>query len=112
MAKGMEDKKLLLRMLHKASPKLRRALLVDLPSEIISLLSECALNILKGTVTLKRKQKERLRRHRKTLRILAQDTSIAKKKKALQTGGELKGIENIIPLLPIINSIFAPLFRM
>ena len=97
----MDDKKILLRMLYKASPKLRRALLADLPPEVIRLLSECALNILKGTVTLKNKHKAKLRRHRKNLRILAQKRApVATKKRVVQTGG----------FLPALLGALAPMF--
>ena len=101
----MEDKRVLLRMLYKASPKLRKALLADMPPELVRLLSECALNILKGTVVLKKAQKERLRRHRKNLRTLAkQSTSLRKKKEIIQKGGFLPGLlAGIIPaLLPTV----------
>ena len=114
-ATTIDDKKALLRMLHKASPKLRKALLADLPPEIIRLLSECALNILKGTVTLKKRQKERLRRHRDKLRALAKNsTSLKKKKEIIQTGGFLPGLlAGIVPallppLLQGITSVIAP----
>ena len=104
----MEDKKALLKMLYKASPKLRRALLADLPPEIVQLLSECALNILKGTITLSNKHKEKLRRYRKSLHILSKKTTpVAKKKKIIQTGGFLPAIlGGVLPaLLPAIVEI-------
>lgn len=91
-------------MLHKASPKLRKALLADLPPEIVRLLSECALNILKGVITLKKKHKDKLRRHRKKLHLLAnKKTSVKKKKEIIQTGGFLPGLlATLIPsLLPL-----------
>lgn len=91
-------------MLHRASPKLRKALLADLPPEVIRLLSECAVNILKGSVTLKKKHKQNLRRHRKNLHRLANKrTTVKDKKKIIQTGGFLPGLlASIIPaLLPI-----------
>ena len=108
-ATTMDDKKALLQMLHKASPKLRKALLADLPPEVVRLLSECALNILKGTVTLKKRQKDRLRRHRDKLRALAKNSTPLKKKKAIiQTGGFLPGLlASIVPALlpPLVQTI-------
>ena len=76
-----------------------------MPVELVKLLSECALNILKGTVVLKKAQKERLRRHRKNLRALAKtSTSLKKKKEIIQKGGFLPGLlAGIIPtLLPAV----------
>ena len=104
-ATTMEDKRSLLKILHKASPKLKKALLADLPSEIVQLLSECALNILKGTVILKKGQKARLRRHRKNLHDLAKTkTPLKKKKEIIQKGGFLPSLlAGILPgLIPTV----------
>ena len=104
----MEDKKTLLTMLHKASPKLRRALLADLPPEIVQLLSECALNILKGTITLSKKHKDKLYRYRKNLHTLSKKTTpVSTKKKIIQTGGFLPAIlGGVLPaLIPAIAEI-------
>lgn len=104
----MEDKKTLLKMLHKASPKLRRALLSDLPPELVQLLSECALNILKGTITLSKKHKDKLYRHRKSLHTLSKkSTPVAKKKKIIQKGGFLPAVlGGVLPaLIPAITEI-------
>lgn len=93
VARTMEDKKVLLKMLHKASPKLKRALLADLPPELVHLLSECALNILKGVVVLKPKQKATLQKHKEQIRDLAQPkTTVKKKKEIIQKGGLLGAV--------------------
>jgi len=107
-ATTMENKKTLLKMLHKASPKLRKALLADLPPEIVQLLSECALNILRGTITLSKYHKDRLKRYIRGLHTLSKkNTSIAKKKKIIQTGGFLPAIlGGVLPaLIPAITEI-------
>lgn len=108
-ATTMEEKKALLKMLHKASPKLRKALLADLPPEIIHILSECALNILKGNVTLSKTHKEKLRRHRKDLRALSKSrTAVKKKKEIIQKGGFLPSIlAGILPALlpPLVGEV-------
>jgi len=107
-ATTMDDKKALLKMLHKASPKLRKALLADLPPEIVQLLSECALNILKGTITLSKYHKDKLKKYRKSLHTLSKKkTSLAKKKKIIQKGGFLPAIlGGVLPaLIPAITEI-------
>ena len=82
----MDDKQTLMKILYKASPKLRKALLAD--PTTVKILSEYALNILKGKIPLKKKHKENLRRHRKKVHLLSKkSTPIAKKEKILQQGG-------------------------
>ena len=101
VASGLERVELL-KMLHKAKPKMRIHILKTFPSEVVKLLSECALNILKGNVMLKKGQKERLRRHRKSLHILADKTVPKKQKeKVIQKGGFLPAIFGAA-LAPII----------
>ena len=77
-------------MLSKSNPKYRKDLLKGAPPEIIQLLGECALNILKGTVTLTREEKTVLRKHKKNLRKLANPkVSNKTKKKVVQKGGSM-----------------------
>ena len=105
MSTELEDKKVMLKMLYKASPKLRKAILADLPSDVVRLLSECALNVLKGPVVLTPRHKKKLHRHRKNLRDLAKgNTAVKKKKEIIQTGGFLPALLTgvIASLLPQI----------
>ena len=108
VASGLERVELL-KMLHKAKPKMRIHILKTFPSEVVKLLSECALNILKGNVLLKKGQKERLRRHRKNLHLLADKTVPKKQKeKVIQKGGLLPAIfgASLAPIIaPLVKEV-------
>jgi hypothetical protein len=104
MSRRLKEQKEVLKMLAKADSKKRKKLLEGANDETIKCICECALNTLKSRVPLDEGQFRRLRRHKHTLRFLAdRRVSISNKKnKVKQTGGFL------IPLLaPIIGSILA-----
>ena len=89
----IRDHRTFLEMLSKSNPKYRKALINGAPPEIIKLLSECALNILRGTITLTKDEKSKLRKHRNGLRQMATTrVSNKTKKKILQKGGMLQGL--------------------
>ena len=93
-----------LKLLHGAQPAYRKVLLQQAKPEVIKLLSDCALNILKGKILLTQQEKKRLQRHKKKIRSLANKrTSIKTKKKILQQGGFLPPF--ILPLLPILAAL-------
>jgi predicted nucleic acid-binding protein len=104
MSRRLKDQKALLKMLAKVDSKERKKLLSGASDETVKCICECALNTLKRNVKLTEDQFRRLRRHKHTLRFLA-DRRVSlsnKKKKVKQAGGFL------IPLLvPIIGSILA-----
>ena len=78
-------------MLSKSNPKYRKSLINGAPPEIMKILSECALNILKGTITLTNEEKTKLRKHKNQLRQMATTrVSNRQKKKIVQKGGMLK----------------------
>ena len=90
-----------LKLLHGAQPAYRKVLLQQAKPEVIKLLSDCALNILKGKILLTQQEKTRLQPHRKKVRTLANKrTSIKTKKKVLQHGGFLPAF-----LLPILAAV-------
>ena len=106
-AKTMMDQRELLKILHKTTPNVRKKLLSTFPKEMMQLLSECALNILKGTVVLKKGQKEKLRRHRRKLHTLADKKASKKdKEKVVQNGGFLSSL-----IGPIIEAALEPLVK-
>ena len=105
MSKRVKKYLPLLTFLCKAKPNLIKAIIKEAPSELINVISECALNILKGNVKLKSSQLKKLCRHKHCLRILAKKrTSVKKRKKYLQSGGFIGAL---LPALlgPVVGSI-------
>ena len=87
-------------VLTKASPHLVRKIILGADVSLIRALSECALNILNGNVSLTPTRKRKLSMFKDNLRDLAtRKISMTKKKKVLQTGG----------FLPLLASVIAPL---
>ena len=91
-----------LKLLHAAKPAYRKTLLQKATPETIKLLSDCALNILKGKILLTQHEKKRLQPHKKKLRTLAnKKSSVKTKKKILQQGGFLPAF--LIPILAAVG---------
>ena len=82
--------------------KTKRALLES--SQLIRIICECCLNVLKGNVKLSKRDKERLKKHRNLLRQLAEKKRVSLKSKQvlIQKGGAA-----FLPLLlgPILSAI-------
>ncbi len=96
----LKDHRVFLQMLSKSNPKYRKTLINGAPPEIMKLLSECALNILKGTITLSNDEKTKLRKHKNQLRQMATTKVTNKqKKKIVQKGGMLQAM-----LKPILKA--------
>ncbi|KAG8238309.1 hypothetical protein J437_LFUL017844 [Ladona fulva] len=90
-----------LRFLASCSPSLRKSLLEAADSGLIRIICEIVDNTLKGVVQLNPSQKQRLARHKKILRKIAEKSGCWKKKKKIivQSGGF------ILPLLlPIVSA--------
>ncbi len=95
-----------LKLLHGAKPAYRKTLLQQAKPEVIKLLSDCALNILKGKLLLTQQEKRKLQPHKKKLRTLANKrTSVKAKKKLLQQGGFLPAF--LIPILAAVGGNLA-----
>ena len=109
----LRDHRAFLQMLSKSNPKYRKTLINGAPPEIMKLLSECALNILKGTITLTKDEKSNLRKHRNQLRQMATPKiSTRTKRKIVQKGGMLQAmlkpiLKATLPLVVnhIVNSL-------
>jgi hypothetical protein len=95
-----------LRVLHKSSPKVRKALTKKHCSpEFIKCICECAKNVLAGNVNLSPEHKRRLKRHKHSLRKLAlKRTSMKTKKKIVQSGGFLGAL--LGPIVKILGGLF------
>ncbi len=97
----------LLKVLQKATPKLRHQIIQSASPELIKVLCDCSLNILKGNVPLSRVQKKKLHTHRNKLRsLIKKSVPVAKKKKILQKGGFLPAL-----LLPIAGALLSSLIK-
>ena len=95
-----------LKLLHRAKPAYRKTLLQEAKPEVIKILSDCALNILKGKLLLTQQEKRKLQPHKKKLRRLANKrTSVKAKKKILQQGGFLPAF--LIPILAAVGGNLA-----
>jgi hypothetical protein len=96
----------LLRVLHKASPSVRKRILhTHCSADFVSCICECVKNILKGNVPLTPAQKEVLRRKKRTLHQLAlKKTSKKKKQRIVQSGGFLGAI--LGPIVSVLGRLF------
>ena len=94
-----------LSVLASAKPTQCRALLKTADPGLVKCLCECALNVLKGNVPLSSTHKNKLKHHKKDLRILAaRGKPISKKKRILQKGGLLPAL-----LAPLFGTILPAL---
>src|SRR5215469_3030864 len=91
-----------LQILKTANPKLRKAIIANCKKDLVNIINECALNLLRGTVKLTDCQKRKLRKHRAILRRLAdKHVSLSAKKQAIvQRGGFL---------LPLLSAVLPPI---
>jgi hypothetical protein len=93
----------LLRVLHKAKPSLRKAILREADRALVHQICEICDNTLAGHVPLSPSQKQKLKKHKQILRNLAHRTpSWKSKKNLLQKGGAF------LPLLLTILSSVLP----
>ncbi|KXJ07349.1 hypothetical protein AC249_AIPGENE14792 [Exaiptasia diaphana] len=60
-----------LRVLANCNSKQRRAILKSADKELLKAICECVLNVVRGVVDIKPREKKRLARHKKDLRTLA-----------------------------------------
>ena len=95
-----------LRLLHRASPAVRKRLLQRCcTNDFVTCVCECVKNLLKGVVPLSAAQIAALRRRKKTLRLLAvKKTSHKKRKKLIQSGGFLGAI--LGPIVSVLGRLF------
>ena len=89
-----------LRLLSKAKPFLKKAVLKNAGPELAKCICDCALTILNGNVSLSRAQKQKLRQYKKALRKLAHQKITLKSNSILvQIGGFLSVILSAIASL-------------
>jgi len=94
-----------LQVLRTAEPKLRKAIISNCNKELVNSISECILNVLNENVKLAGCNTHKLRKHRVTLRKVA-DKRVplsTKKRLIIQRGGFLLPLLSAI--LPAIASL-------
>ena len=90
----------LLETLVDANPKLKKAIIQYGPADLVTAISEIALNLLKGVIELTPQQKKRLSRYKKEFRSLAKkNVSVGKKRKILVQKGGSAALAALIPLV-------------
>lgn len=93
-----------LRLLSKAKPQGVKAIIKAADKELVNTLCECSLNVLRGVVRLSPSQKQKLARHKNTLRALAQKSASLQRKKALlQKGGFLGAL--LGPVIGLLGNL-------
>ncbi len=96
----------LLKLLHKANPKLRKAILQNIDNDALRCLSDCAHNILNGNLPVTPTQLKQLKRHKSTIRNLAsKKVALKKKRELIQSGGFVSAL--LTPLLALAVSLLA-----
>jgi len=94
----------ILKVLKEADSKTRKSILKSVDKEVIRIICECALNILRGNVPLDSEEKKELEKFKIIVRkLIKRGESWKKKKQYLQTGHGL----NLIPILlsPILSGV-------
>jgi hypothetical protein len=106
MSKTLKKFSPYLRVLQKSSSNVRNKLMKKHCSpDFIRCICECAKNVLVGNVPLSPEHKRRLKRHKLSLRKLAlKKTSLAAKKKIVQSGGFLGAL--LGPIVKVLGGLF------
>ena len=97
-----------LKLLHKAKPFLCIAILTEVSPELIRCICDCALNVLHINTAITPHCKQKLSRHKRSLRKLTdKKVFLNTKKKILQQGGFLYLI--LSTLAPLVGKILGGL---
>src|ERR1700733_2785966 len=95
-----------LKLIKEASPNVRKHILKDCKRNLLCCICECALNILKGNVPLKKSQKSKLARFKQRLRNLASKKTRSKvKRRIIQSGGFIGAL--LTPVLSFLGTLLS-----
>lgn len=84
---GLKNACIFCALLHVGHSQ-RKKLISAADKDLIHCIAECSLNVLNGNVKLTDSEKNKLKKHKKTLRKLARNNGgLKSKKKAVQKGG-------------------------
>lgn len=105
MSKRVEDCAHILNTICHTKGKTRRELLKILDNKTIKAICDCSLNIVRGTLKITPEEKEKLRKHEKSLlKLIDKRIPIKQKKELIQQ----KGGGFLLPLLaPVLASVLA-----
>ena len=94
-----------IKVLRKAKPKLRKAILSEADKDLVLALCEIVINVLNGNVKLSDSERSKLIRYKKALRDLANKKNSVKAKRDIlvQRGGFLAAL--LPPALGLLASI-------
>ena len=107
MSREMQHFLPLLKKIARMRESRHRAYLKDCDKRLIQCFSECARNVLKSNVPLKKRQFNQLKRQKKNVRALAKKrTPIAEKRRIVrQCGGFLTSL--LVPAIMALDSVLA-----
>ena len=95
----------LLKVLHQAKPKLRKAMLKHLEPSCIKAICDCVLNILKSVVKMSPVQKRKLARHKDHLRVLVKKGTPLKKAMANNCSKRGRLSYSLLVLGPVLKEL-------
>ena len=97
-----------LKLLHKAKPSFRRAIIANADRSLIQTIVDCCYNVLEKNISIDPKSKKNLAKHKKNLRKLVdRKLSLPKKRKIIQRGGFLSAL--ISAILPALGGLIGGL---
>ena len=87
-------------LLTKSKPGAAKKILKNANRDLIKAISEIALNMLNGVVPLTSAQKEKMHRHRNSMRQITGQLKLGAKRKIIQRGGFIGSLLGVgLPLL-------------
>ena len=104
MSQRIKRQAQMLKFLSRAKPNVVKAVVNNCEKELLDAVCECSLNVLKGTVPLKKRERKCLEKYKNHLRALTDKGISRRKKKAvLQKGGFLQAL--LTPILTVLGNI-------
>ena len=105
MSSHLKHQAPLLQALAQAHPHICKAILRGADKDLLQCLSECALNVMRGNLTLTGPQKAKLTKFKQKLRKVGnKKVSLKEKHKIVQTGGFAPAL-----LAPLVKPVIASL---
>jgi hypothetical protein len=100
----------LLKAIAKATPAVRKRIVsTHCNPSFIECICQCARNVIKGNIPLTPAQLNALRRKKKALKqLVLKKTSLAKKRKLIQSGGFLGAL--LPPIISVLGSLLGSVF--